>query len=76
MIDLIWMRPGTLRSPHGSGGGRDFGIAAHRSFNTYAAPVVEAEVDGRDPFKVQGIDQVVDAGFQVRHLPISPQKLV
>ena len=28
------------------GNGRGMGIAAHRSFNTYVASVVEVEVDG------------------------------
>jgi isoquinoline 1-oxidoreductase beta subunit len=46
-----------------SGGGRGFGIAAHRSFNTYVASVVEVEVDGKGQFKVPRIDQVVDAGL-------------
>lgn len=45
-----------------SGGGRGFGIAAHRSFNTYVASVVQVEVDSRGQFKVPRIDQVVDAG--------------
>jgi isoquinoline 1-oxidoreductase beta subunit len=45
-----------------SGGGRGFGIAAHRSFNTYVASVVEVEVDGKGQFKVPRIDLVVDAG--------------
>ena len=41
------------------------GIAAHRSFNTYVASVVEVEVDGRGQFKVPRIHQVVDAGVIV-----------
>jgi len=45
-----------------SGGGKGFGIAAHRSFNTYIASVVQVEVDSRGQFKVPRIDQVVDAG--------------
>jgi isoquinoline 1-oxidoreductase beta subunit len=48
-----------------SGGGRGFGIAAHRSFNTYVASVVEVEVDSKGQFKVPRIDQVVDAGVIV-----------
>ena len=48
-----------------SGGGWGMGIAAHRSFNTYVASVVEVEVDGRGQFKVPRIDQVVDAGVIV-----------
>jgi len=45
-----------------SGGGKGFGIAAHRSFNTYVASVVQVEVDSKGQFKVPRIDQVVDAG--------------
>ena len=47
------------------GGGRGMGIAAHRSFNTYVASVVEVEVDGRGNFSVPRIEQVVDAGVIV-----------
>ncbi len=48
-----------------SGGGRGFGIAAHRSFNTYVASVVEVEVDGKGQIRIPRIDQVVDAGLIV-----------
>ena len=47
------------------GGGWGMGIAAHRSFNTYVASVVEVEVDSRGAVKVPRIDQVVDAGVIV-----------
>jgi isoquinoline 1-oxidoreductase beta subunit len=45
-----------------SGGGKGFGIAAHRSFNTYVASVVQVEVDSKGELRVPRIDQVVDAG--------------
>lgn len=48
-----------------SGNGKGYGIAAHRSFNTYVASVVEVEVDGKGQFHVPRIDQVVDAGMIV-----------
>lgn len=48
-----------------SGGGRGLGIAAHRSFNTYVASVVEVEVDARGTVRVPRIEQVVDAGIIV-----------
>jgi isoquinoline 1-oxidoreductase subunit beta len=48
-----------------SGGGRGIGIAAHRSFNTYVASVVEVEVDGRGSVKVPAVHMVVDAGIVV-----------
>jgi isoquinoline 1-oxidoreductase beta subunit len=47
------------------GNGWGMGIAAHRSFNTYVASVVEVEVDARGVVKVPRIDQVVDAGIIV-----------
>ena len=48
-----------------AGGGWGMGIAAHRSFNTYVASVVEVEVDARGQVKVPRIHQVVDAGVIV-----------
>jgi isoquinoline 1-oxidoreductase beta subunit len=45
-----------------SGGGWGIGIAAHRSFNTYVASVVEVEVDAAGRVKIPRVDQVVDAG--------------
>jgi isoquinoline 1-oxidoreductase beta subunit len=48
-----------------SGGGFGMGIAAHRSFNTYVASVVEVQMDGQGRFKVPKIHQVVDAGLIV-----------
>ncbi len=47
------------------GNGRGMGIAAHRSFNTYVASVVEVEMDGKGGFSVPRIEQVVDAGVIV-----------
>ena len=47
-----------------SGGGRGIGIAAHRSFNSYVASVVEVEVEG-DRIRVPRVDLVVDAGLIV-----------
>jgi isoquinoline 1-oxidoreductase beta subunit len=48
-----------------SGGGRGMGIAAHRSFNSYVASVVETEVDSRGVVKVPVVHMVVDAGVIV-----------
>ena len=48
-----------------SGGGRGLGIAAHRSFNTYVASVVEVEVDARGTVKVPAVHMAVDAGVIV-----------
>lgn len=48
-----------------SGSGRGYGIAAHRSFNTYVASAVEVEVDGKGSLKVPAVHMVVDAGVIV-----------
>jgi isoquinoline 1-oxidoreductase beta subunit len=48
-----------------SGSGKGYGIAAHRSFNSYCASVVQVEMDGRGGFRVPRIDQVVDCGIVV-----------
>jgi len=48
-----------------SGGGWGLGIAAHRSFNTYVASVVEVQVDARGGIQIPRIEQVVDAGVIV-----------
>ena len=48
-----------------SGGGRGYGIAAHRSFNTYVASAVEVEVDGKGSLKVPAVHMVIDAGVIV-----------
>jgi len=45
------------------GGGWGMGIAAHRSFNTYVASVVEVQVDNRGAVRVPRVEQVVDAGL-------------
>ena len=44
------------------GNGWGLGIAAHRSFNTYVASVVEVEVDDKGGLRIPRVDQVVDAG--------------
>ena len=42
--------------------GRALGIAAHRSFLTYVAAVVEVEVDERGKIRIPRVDIAVDAG--------------
>jgi isoquinoline 1-oxidoreductase beta subunit len=44
------------------GSGWGIGIAAHRSFNTYVASVVEVEVDAQGRVRIPRVDQVADAG--------------
>lgn len=45
--------------------GHGFGIAAHRSFLTYVATVVEVEVNDRGEIQIPRVDTVVDAGLVV-----------
>jgi isoquinoline 1-oxidoreductase subunit beta len=47
------------------GNGWGLGIAAHRSFKTYVASVVEVQVDDKGAIRVPRIDQIVDAGVIV-----------
>jgi isoquinoline 1-oxidoreductase beta subunit len=47
------------------GKGRGLGIAAHRSFLTYVATVVEVEVNDHGDIKIPRVDTVVDAGLVV-----------
>jgi isoquinoline 1-oxidoreductase beta subunit len=48
-----------------SGKGHAFGIAAHRSFLTYVATVVEVEVDDRGQISIPRVDVALDAGLVV-----------
>ena len=60
MLEVAGEKSGWAKAK--SGNGKGFGIAAHRSFNTYVASVVQVEIDSRGQLKVPRIDQVVDAG--------------
>ena len=46
-----------------SGNGWGMGIAAHRSFLTYVATVVEVEVDGSGSIRIPNVYTAVDAGI-------------
>jgi len=63
VLEVAGEKSGWGKRKPGSGWG--MGIAAHRSFNTYVASVVEVEVDAKGVVKVPRIDQVVDAGVIV-----------
>lgn len=63
VVELAGERAGWGRRRSGNGWG--MGIAAHRSFNTYVASVVEVEVDPRGVVHVPRVEQVVDAGVIV-----------
>jgi isoquinoline 1-oxidoreductase beta subunit len=45
-----------------AGGGKALGFAAHRSFYTYVAAVVEVDVDSSGKFRIPRVDIAVDAG--------------
>ena len=47
------------------GNGWGLGVAAHRSFNTYVASLVEVEVDRSGSLRIPRVEQVVDCGFAV-----------
>ena len=63
VIELAGARSNWGRRRPGNGWG--IGIAAHRSFNTYVASVVEVEVDGDGRIRIPRVDQVLDAGIIV-----------
>ncbi len=63
VLEVAGERSGWGKRKPGNGWG--MGIAAHRSFNTYVASVVEVEVDAKGVVKVPRIEQVVDAGVIV-----------
>ena len=48
-----------------SGNGYGMGIAAHRSFNSYVASVVEVEVDRQGRVKIPRVIQVADPGIVI-----------
>lgn len=53
-----------------SGNGRGWGIAAHRSFLSYVAAVVEVEMDGKGGFRIPNVHIASDSG-----LIISPDRV-
>jgi isoquinoline 1-oxidoreductase beta subunit len=60
VIELAAERSGWAKKKPGKG--RALGIAAHRSFLTYVAAVVELEVDDRGRIRIPRVDLAVDAG--------------
>jgi isoquinoline 1-oxidoreductase beta subunit len=62
VVELAAERAGWGRAmPKGSG----LGIAAHRSFLTYVATVVEVQVDDKGVITVPRVDTAIDCGFAV-----------
>ncbi len=60
VVEMVAEKSGWGNRPSGNGHG--FGIAAHRSFLTYVATVVEVEVDGNGQVKIPNVWTAVDAG--------------
>jgi len=48
-----------------AGAGHGFGIAVHRSFQTYVAAVAEVEIDPKGTVRIPRIDYAVDTGLVV-----------
>jgi isoquinoline 1-oxidoreductase beta subunit len=63
VLEVAAERSGWGKRKPGAGWG--LGIAAHRSFNTYVASVVEVNIDSKGGLSVPRIEQVVDAGVIV-----------
>ncbi len=60
VVEIAAERSGWGKRANGKGHG--FGIAAHRSFLTYVATVVEVEVDDNGQVKIPNVWTAVDAG--------------
>jgi isoquinoline 1-oxidoreductase beta subunit len=63
VTELVADKSGWGKRKHGKGTG--VGIAAHRSFLTYVATVVEVEVNDRGEVRIPRVDTVLDAGLVV-----------
>jgi isoquinoline 1-oxidoreductase beta subunit len=63
VTEMVVEKSGWGKRKLGQGGG--VGIAAHRSFLTYVATVVEVEVNDQGDIRIPRVDTVVDAGLVV-----------
>ena len=63
VIEIVAGKSGWAKKKSRKGHG--FGIAAHRSFLTYVATVVEVEVDDQGGIRIPRVDTAVDAGLVV-----------
>ena len=63
VVELVAEKSGWGKRSSGKGHG--FGIAAHRSFLTYVATVVEVEVDNNGDVKIPNVWTALDAGTVV-----------
>jgi isoquinoline 1-oxidoreductase subunit beta len=65
VVEMAAEKSGWAKRSKDTGKGRGMGIAAHRSFLTYVATVVEVEVDGRGQVHIPGVWTALDAGTVV-----------
>ena len=63
VAEMVAEKSGWGKRKHGKGTG--VGIAAHRSFLTYVATVVEVEVNDQGEVRIPRLDTVLDAGLVV-----------
>jgi isoquinoline 1-oxidoreductase beta subunit len=63
VIEMVADKSGWAKKKSGKGHG--FGFAAHRSFLTYVATVVEVEVDDQGEIQIPRVDTAIDAGLVV-----------
>jgi isoquinoline 1-oxidoreductase beta subunit len=63
VTEMVAEKSGWGKHKHGKGTG--VGIAAHRSFLTYVATVVEVEVNDQGEVRIPRVDTVLDAGLVV-----------
>jgi isoquinoline 1-oxidoreductase beta subunit len=63
VAEMVAEKSGWGKRKHGKGTG--VGIAAHRSFLTYVATVVEVEVNDQGEVRIPRVDTVLDAGLVV-----------
>ncbi len=60
VVEVVAEKSGWAKRPTGNGHG--FGIAAHRSFLTYVATIVEVQLDAKGRVKIPNVWTAVDAG--------------
>jgi isoquinoline 1-oxidoreductase subunit beta len=63
VTEMVIEKSGWEKRKFGKGVG--YGIAAHRSFLSYVATVVQVEVDDQGEIKIPRVDTVVDAGLVI-----------
>jgi isoquinoline 1-oxidoreductase subunit beta len=63
VTEMVAEKSGWGKRKHSKGSG--VGIAAHKSFLTYVATVVEVEVDDQGQVRIPRVDTVLDAGLVV-----------